>query len=86
VSSRSVRCLSCGSFAWVEYKGLRLDCGYRVDFVIDGVVVEVKSVAAIEPVHEAQLLTYMKLGHWALGLLINFNVRMLKNGIRRFRL
>jgi GxxExxY protein len=70
----------------VEYKGLRLDCGYRVDFVIDGVVVEVKSVAASEPVHEAQLLTYMKLGHWALGLLINFNVRMLKNGIRRFRL
>jgi GxxExxY protein len=46
-------------------------------------VVEIKAVAAIEPIHEAQLLTYMRLGHWKLGLLINFNVPVLKKGIRR---
>jgi GxxExxY protein len=68
----------------VEYKGAQLDCAYRVDFVISDVVVEIKSVVAIEPVHEAQLLTYMKLGGWNLGLLINFNVAVLKRGIRRF--
>jgi GxxExxY protein len=68
----------------LEYKGVRLDCGYRIDFVIDSrVVVELKSVTAIEPIHEAQLLTYMKIGGWHLGLLINFNVTMLKDGIRR---
>ncbi len=63
---------------------LQLDCGYRVDFVVENVAVEIKSVSIIEPVHEAQLLTYLKLGGWKLGLLINFNVRMLKRGIRRF--
>jgi GxxExxY protein len=68
----------------VEFKEVTLDCGYRVDHVVDGsVVVELKAVTALEPVHEAQLLTYMKLGGWSLGLLINFNVEMLKNGIRR---
>jgi GxxExxY protein len=68
----------------VEYKGIRLDCGYRLDLLVAGnVVVEIKSVAAIEPVHEAQLLTYLKLGGWKLGLLINFNVPVLKDGIRR---
>lgn len=68
----------------VEYKGSRLDCGYRIDLLVDSrIVVELKSVAAIEPVHEAQLLTYMKLGGWRLGFLINFNVRVLKDGIRR---
>jgi GxxExxY protein len=68
----------------VEYKGTRLDCGYRLDLLVAGrVVVEIKSVSAIEPVHEAQLLTYLKLGGWKLGLLINFNVRVLKNGLRR---
>jgi GxxExxY protein len=68
----------------VEYKGLRLDCSYRLDLLVaDSVVVEVKSVAAIEPVHGAQILTYMRLGGWKLGLLINFNVPILKNGIHR---
>jgi GxxExxY protein len=68
----------------VLYKGRQLDCLYRLDLVVaDLVVVEVKSVAAIEPVHEAQLLTYMNLGGWPLGLLINFNVPALRNGIRR---
>jgi len=67
----------------VEYKGLQIDCSYRIDFVVDEVVVEIKSVAGIEPVHEAQLLTYMKLGGWPIGLLINFNVPVLVYGIRR---
>jgi GxxExxY protein len=68
----------------VEYKGTRLDCGYRLDLLVAGaVVVEIKSCEAIEPIHEAQLLTYMKLGGWKLGLLINFNVPVLKDGIRR---
>jgi len=68
----------------VEYKGTRLGCGYRLDLLVAGnVVVEIKSLSAIEPVHEAQLLTYLKLGGWKLGLLINFNVPVLKDGIRR---
>src|SRR5216684_9396957 len=54
----------------VMYKGVKVDCCYRVDFVVDEVVVEIKSVSAIESIHEAQLLTYMKLGQWKLGLLI----------------
>jgi len=68
----------------VEYKGLTLACSYRLDILVaDCVVVEVKSIAAIEPVHEAQLMTYLRLGGWKLGLLINFNVPILKSGIRR---
>jgi len=67
----------------VMYKGVKVDCCYRVDFVVDEVVVEIKSVSAIESIHEAQLLTYMKLGQWKLGLLINFNVALLARGIRR---
>jgi GxxExxY protein len=68
----------------VQYKGTKLDCGYRTDVLVaDAVVVEVKAVETIAPIHEAQLLTYLKLGHWKLGLLINFNVPILKNGIRR---
>jgi GxxExxY protein len=68
----------------LEYKGIELECGYRVDLLVEAsVVVEIKAVTKIEPVHEAQLLTYMKLGHWKLGLLINFNVPLLKDGIRR---
>lgn len=68
----------------LDYKGLRVKCGYRVDILVaDTVVVETKSIAAIAPVHEAQLLTYMRLGGWKIGLLINFNVLVLKNGIRR---
>ena len=68
----------------LEYKGLRLNCGYRVDLLVDNrVVVETKSIEAIAPVHEAQLLTYLRLGGWKVGLLINFNVLALKTGIRR---
>ena len=68
----------------IEYKGLHLKRGYRVDIIVEGlVVVEVKSVAALAPIHDAQLLTYMRLGGWRLGLLINFNVEVLKKGIHR---
>ena len=68
----------------LEYKGLRLNCGYRADFLVDNaVVVETKSIETIAPVHEAQLLTYMRLGNWKVGLLINFNVLALRTGIRR---
>ena len=66
------------------YKGLRLDCGYRVDLVVaDAVVVELKTVDRLAPVHDAQLLTYLRLGGWKVGLLINFNVGLLRNGIHR---
>jgi GxxExxY protein len=67
----------------VIYKGTRIDCAYRVDFLAEDVVVEIKAVAAFERIHDAQLLTYMKLGGWKLGLLINFNVPVLTKGIRR---
>ena len=68
----------------VEYNAVKLDCGYRLDLLVEGaVVVEIKAVEAIQPIHEAQLLTYLKLGRWKLGLLINFNVPVLKDGIRR---
>jgi GxxExxY protein len=68
----------------LEYKGIRLECGYRIDLLVAGlVVVEIKSVEAIAPVHEAQLITYLRVGGWNVGLLINFNVVLLKNGICR---
>jgi GxxExxY protein len=68
----------------VTYKGVQLDCGYRLDLLVVGtVVVEIKSVKAIDPIHEAQLLTYLKLGGWKAGLLINFNVPILIEGVRR---
>jgi GxxExxY protein len=68
----------------VAYKGLRLDCGYRLDLLVaDAVVVEIKAVDALLPIHEAQLLTYLRLGGWKVGLLINFNVPVLRDGIRR---
>ena len=68
----------------VKYKGIVLECGYRVDLlVMNSVVVEVKSIAGLERIHEAQLLTYLRLGGWKVGLLINFNVPLLKDGIRR---
>ena len=68
----------------VIYKSVKLDCGYRLDLLVMGlVIVEIKAVTAIEPIHEAQLLTYLKLGGWKLGLLVNFNVPLLKDGIRR---
>jgi len=68
----------------VNYKGLRLDCNYRMDIVVARqIVVEVKSVEALAPIHDAQLLTYLRIGGYRLGLLINFNVIVLKNGIHR---
>ena len=68
----------------LEYKGIRLECGYRVDILVGGAVaVEVKSVQALAPVHDAQLLTYLRRGGWRVGLLINLNVVVLKNGIHR---
>ena len=69
----------------VIYKDIKLDHGYRIDLLVeDKVVVELKTVDAIMDVHEAQILTYLKLGDYKLGLLINFNVQLLKKGIRRF--
>ena len=69
----------------VEYKGIKLDCGYRVDLFVDGeLIVELKSVDKITGIHKAQLLTYMKLSEVKVGLLINFNVEILKTGIKRF--
>ncbi len=68
----------------VKYKGVSLDCGYRLDIVVDEqVIVELKAVDALEPIHEAQLLTYLKLSGLKIGLLINFNVTLLKEGIKR---
>ncbi len=68
----------------LEYKGIHLECGYRMDLLVAGsVVVEIKSVEAPAPVHDAQLLTYLRLGGWRVGLLINFNVAVLKTGIHR---
>lgn len=68
----------------LEYKGIRLECGYRVDILVGGVVaVEVKSIQALAPVHDAQLLTYLRLGGWRVELLINFNVVVLKDGKHR---
>jgi len=68
----------------LEYKGAKLECGYRLDFLVaDMVVVEIKASDSLLPIHQAQLLTYMKLGGWKVGLLINFQVPVLKNGIKR---
>jgi len=69
----------------VTYKGVRMDCGYRVDLLVgDKLILELKSVNEILGIHEAQLLTYMKLAKVPVGLLINFNVELLRDGIRRF--
>ena len=71
----------------VEYKGVHLDCGYRIDVLVnEQVILELKSLERTLAIHEAQLLTYMKLAKVGKGLLINFNVRRLVDGIRRFRL
>ncbi len=68
----------------VAYDGLKLDCGYRMDIVVDDqVIVEVKSVEKLVPIHEAQLLTYLRLSGMARGLLINFNEVLLKHGLLR---
>jgi GxxExxY protein len=66
------------------YKGLRLDCGYRLDVVVeDKVIVELKCVDQLLPIHEAQLLTYLKLSGLRTGLLLNFHVHMMKDGLKR---
>lgn len=71
----------------VVYKDVHLDCGYRMDIVVKKkVVIEIKSVDAINPIHEAQILTYMKLSGLHTGLLLNFNTAVLKDGIKRFKL
>src|SRR5436309_1695377 len=68
----------------VRYKEVQLDCGYRLDFVIEGaLILELKAVTELHPIHEAQLLTYLKLDRKSLGLLINFNVPVLKQGVKR---
>ncbi len=69
----------------IEYKKIKLDCGYRVDMMIrNEIIVELKSADRILPIHEAQLLTYMKLAGKKIGLLMNFNVCRMKDGIKRF--
>ena len=68
----------------VVYKGITLDCGYKLDVVVEGkVILELKSVNKFESIHDAQLLTYLKLADLKLGILINFNVPVLKDGIKR---
>ena len=69
----------------VVYKEIKLDCGYRIDVLVEGcVVVELKTAELFNPVHEAQVLTYMKFADKNIGLLINFYVTVLKNGIKRY--
>ena len=68
----------------VIFEEAQIDCGYRLDLVVENeIVVELKSVKALDDIHLAQTLTYLKLGHYRLALLINFNVKLLKDGIRR---
>jgi GxxExxY protein len=68
----------------VIYKGIRLDCGYRIDILVENtIVLEIKAVDQLHPIHDAQLITYLKLGNWPVGLILNFNVGALKDGIRR---
>ncbi|MGI8600863.1 MAG: GxxExxY protein [Chitinophagaceae bacterium] len=69
------------------YKGIKLDCGYRLDLIIENkLIVEVKSVEALTDIHMAQMLTYLRLSNCRLGLLLNFNVILLKSGIKRVAL
>lgn len=71
----------------VHYKGIQLDCGYRMDILVESqLILELKAAEQLLPVHEAQLLTYLKLTGLHTGLLLNFNVSTLKNGIRRIKL
>ena len=68
----------------VKYRGMKVDCGYRLDLIVaDAVIVEVKAIQKVLPIHKAQVLTYLKLTHLRLGLLINFNVEVLRSGICR---
>jgi GxxExxY protein len=69
----------------VRYKDLLLDCGYRIDLLVrSDLIIEIKSVETLLPIHQAQILTYMRLSKVSLGLLINFNVTKLQNGLKRF--
>jgi GxxExxY protein len=69
----------------VIYKEIKLDCGYRIDLLVENcVVIELKSVDTLNPIHEAQILTYLKFAQKEVGLLINFNVTLLKNGLRKY--
>jgi GxxExxY protein len=69
----------------VKYKGKIIDCGYRIDILVDNsIIVELKSTEKLVPIHDAQILTYMKMSNIKTGLLINFNVPVLKDGIKRF--
>lgn len=69
----------------VQYKQIKLDCGYRIDILVDDqLIVELKSVESVLPIHEAQILTYMKLAKVKVGLLLNFNVLKLKDGLKRY--
>jgi GxxExxY protein len=68
----------------VVYKDVKLDCGYRLDLVVeDAVIVEVKAVERLAPIHDAQLLSYLRLSNKRVGLLLNFHVRVLKDGLKR---
>ncbi|MCK5186513.1 MAG: GxxExxY protein [Deltaproteobacteria bacterium] len=68
----------------IVYRGVKLECGYRLDLMIENeVIVEIKSVEKLLPIHQAQLMSYLKLSDCRVGLLINFNVKILKNGIKR---
>ena len=69
----------------IIYKEIRLDHGYRIDLLVENkIVLELKTVEALNEVHQAQILTYMKLGEYPLGFLLNFNVKMMRDGMRRF--
>ena len=69
----------------VVYEGVKLDLGYRIDLLVDGlIIVEIKSIEALAPIHQAQVLSYLKLSGKSLALLINFNVVHLRDGIKRF--
>jgi PD-(D/E)XK nuclease superfamily len=66
------------------YKGVKLDCGFRADLIVeDAVIVEIKAVDRIAPIHQAQMLTYLRLSGYALGLIINFNTKLLTDGVKR---
>ncbi|MAD80406.1 MAG: hypothetical protein CMJ50_06130 [Planctomycetaceae bacterium] len=83
-ASEHCECVRGGHPQPVQYKGIRLDCGYRLDVLVENKLsVERKSVDEIKRIHEAQLLTYMKLAEVKIGLLMNFNVTTLKDGIKR---
>ena len=83
LKKRKVNIQSQVSFP-IDYDGLKIDAGYRIDLLVEeAIIVELKSVEKILPIHEAQLLTYLKLSNLKVGLLINFNVLRIKDGIKR---